>query len=265
MTSIHAPIPQNLQDEVSEARRRGDSDGGPTQSDSAEQPATLRASAVTPSIVMKKMVSVSVQEKQQETGIEATDPAFGEDLTGTNNKQDDAKENDPTQSRSPVIQNPESTRRNVLGKRPLSELPVPVDTDGTESHTREDTCPATDSGMNVLAGQNSPAGANSVSELVRKSPRLDVSVRNTNAHGRIRQAGESSTSNNDVITFSPADGDDEKENDDARSPSTESSKTIHKTISAEPSREQVRPTLRKVSNVGSSRSKAQARTGIRRL
>ncbi len=251
MTSIHAPIPQNLKDVVLEAKRRGESDVNRIQSEPAERPATLRATSNTSSVVMKKAKGM-----QQDNARVPPQPSFAEGAPENIEEQDDTKENDPAQSFSPAIPSSESMRKNILGKRPLSELPTPVDTEATDT---------TASDLNILAGRKSPAEILPVAEPVRKSPKLHVSTPDTNGHGRIREDDSAS-----IATDNPSrpvtTGHEEKENvrEDQRH-STDFPQIVSKTPSPQAVSGPPRPTLRKVSNLGSSRSKAQARTGIRRL
>ena len=266
MTSIHAPIPQNLKDAVLEAKRRGESDVNPVQSEPAERPAPLRTSSSTSSVVMKKEVPLKMKRTQHEKDGDLAQPTFTGGVHEDSEEQDDAKENDPAQSPSPVICSSESMRKNVLGKRPLSELPTPIDPEATDTHTSDVDFGTTASDLNILAGRKTPAEMSPLTEPVRKSPKLNVSAQDTNAHGRIREDITASSANNSpprpvAVEY------DEKENlgDVQRMPSNDSTKTVSKTPSTHAASEPPRPTLRKVSNIGSSRSKAQARTGIRRL
>ena len=244
MTSIHAPIPQNLQDAVSEAKRRGESDVSRLQAEPAERPATLRATSSTSSVVMK-----TAKDIQRDKIKVPSQPSVAEVQPENIEEQDDTKENDPDQSLFLATLSSESMGKIVLGKRPLSELPTPIDTEATD---------ATASDLNILAGRKSPTEASTPVEPIRKSPKLHVSTAETNAHGRGRE-GDSGSIATDKPARSVVTTNEGKEN------IGEDLTTDSKTPSSQAASGPPRPKLRKVSNLGSSRSKAQVRTGIRRL
>lgn len=265
MTSIHAAIPQNLKAAVLEAKARGESDGARPQAEAAERPAMSRAASSGSSVIMKKQTSLTVKDAKQERDSSSTSQAVPESIPEHSDEADDGKENDPGQSPSAMTLIPESTRKNILGKRPLSELPTPFDPEFIDSDDREASFGPTASDMNILAGRTSPAARNSSLEPVKKSPKLDISARNHNANGKVRQP-DTCLSPQNAMPFSIAtDCDDEKENIEAtRNPSSNAASAATKVAATQTAGDPPRPTLRKVSNVGSSRMKG-ARTGIRRL
>jgi ubiquitin-conjugating enzyme E2 S len=174
--------------------------------------------------------------------------------------EDDGKENDPFSSPSPMHLSRESSRRDILGKRPLSELPTPIDLDDGDTNS-------------TVQDEKVPHGRlpnidNSGSGHVRKSPRLDISAGNLDCHGKSQRESFSFSAKDGHVAISPAtDFGDDKENMEVirRRPSSGVTKpeTQHQVSQAAENHQ--RPTLRKVSNVGPSRLKGQARIGIRRL
>ncbi|MCJ1441250.1 MAG: ubiquitin-conjugating enzyme E2 S [Stictis urceolatum] len=103
MTSIHASIPSNLKQAVSEAKRRGEDT---PESQSTEPQRAPQQLSIQPSL-------------PQPTAVHE-DP-------GSEDEEENTKENDSSLSPSPIEPfHPASIRRpTVLGKRPLGELPTP--------------------------------------------------------------------------------------------------------------------------------------------
>ncbi|KAI9827448.1 MAG: hypothetical protein M1832_004797 [Thelocarpon impressellum] len=169
MTSIHAVVPRDLRDAVVEAKRRGD-EGASIREDA--DTTTKDATRITPassSLVMKSSL-------QEMTG----------DLDEEEDDEDESKENDPSLSPSPVTYAPPSPRKNVLGKRPLSALPTPIDPDaplveGDEAEIEGDES-LSPSERNIA--RNTPS---TCSDGPRKSPKLSERGAGVNASGRVRE------------------------------------------------------------------------------
>jgi ubiquitin-conjugating enzyme E2 S len=262
MTSIHAPIPPNLRDAVLEAKRRGEEHGSGPQYEAPQRPAPSLVSSIATSVVMKNQAMSSAQEAGRECENSASLGAPSiVDLPEDDEEDDDAKENDPSHSPSPALLSHENSRRNVLGKRPLLELPTPIDPDAIDSNT-------TGADEKTPHGQLPTAGNDSSSEPVKKSPKLDISARNLKACGKLRQEERPSSTKDGYFMTSPTtDFGDDKENIEIvqRRTSLDATKAMTQQPAPQTSEHLPRPTLRKVSNVGSSRSRGQARVGIRRL
>jgi ubiquitin-conjugating enzyme E2 S len=97
MTSIHAPVPASLKEASLQARSRG-------------------------------------EDKPSAPTLTTTPPPETQNESLSDNEEDDAKENDPSLSASPVSAAPPPFRRPALGKRPLSDLPTPVESDEDDNH-----------------------------------------------------------------------------------------------------------------------------------
>jgi len=252
MTSIHAPIPPRLKSAVQNAKLRGEDGCVILEEGTAQRPTNSKALSGTCSLVMKKNKSSSRPQAifNQRAQSQELDTTSGE-------VHDEAKENDPSQSPSPVSVVPSSPRKNVLGKRPLSELPTPTDPDSEDLLEEMNGQNMTASERNILAGQRIPS-LDEASPRVRKSPKLEKSVQELPQDTEIEQQ--------DVPIYEdPASSSlgfrskvDEKENIGTSSESKEIEATKSTASVA-------RPTLRKVSNIGSARGRGQTRAGIRRL
>ena len=257
MTSIHARIPVDLRRAVDAARSRGEDYDSGTTTEDQRQISASRVELTTHHTSLRKTVSTY---RPRPSPLPFTpSPAVSDDaaLSDDEKDHDPAKENDPSQSPSLVVQTPRSPRKNVLGKRPLSELPTPTDPEDS----------MTDSQQNIAFNQIRQPATTNASGPAKKSPRLVASAVGVNASGRVMENAcdgqQTIGSYTKAITLG---ADEEKENakgDENRN----SSNTIKVRVrtgqnSGAPS---TRPTLRKVSNVSSSRGKPHARVGIRRL
>lgn len=123
MTSIHARIPPNMKDAVLAAKRRGEVAGMVTKYDFDEKPSTKRKTSCSSSVVMKKTQAFFSPSSE----IPANEPPDRND-NSDEDAEDEAsasKENDPSQSPSPITI--KSPRRPALTKRPLSDLPIPIE------------------------------------------------------------------------------------------------------------------------------------------
>lgn len=240
MTSIHAPIPRNLKNAVMEAKRRGEEDGVNLQVEKEERPAPSKAVSSSTSVVMKSRVIVDTSRPS----APQMHPVSDDD-----EQEDDTKENDPLHS--PLLPSkPPSSPRKVLGKRALSDVPVPTESDLADS--------------NIEHSSDHEANSPYISsEPVKKSPKLarsaDEERATTSIYCEDVSNGKSCGTSRAVSML------EDKENIVAcpsKDPPVSSKNMIDSSAQNEGV---VRPTLRKVSNVGSSRGKALPRVGIRRL
>ncbi|RAL10516.1 putative ubiquitin conjugating enzyme E2 [Aspergillus homomorphus CBS 101889] len=158
MTSIHAPVPDDLKNAVAEARLRGE-DAGTTIPVEQEESRTLRPRKGTrvTSVTMKKRTtrktSARTTPESEPNTTTPTIPAADqhqqpqpaannineeeegdESLSDSESSTNASKENDPSLSPSPVRLAPPSTfRKNIHGKRPLSVLTLPLEMDDDPS------------------------------------------------------------------------------------------------------------------------------------
>ena len=268
MTSIHAPIPPNLREAVLEAKRRGEEDESGLQPEARDHSGTSRAASITTSLGMKKQkVSIAEVVHQESNARPSSSTQDVTEASRDPEEGDDAKENDPSHSPSPAYGSYETMRKHILGKRPLSELPTPIDPETTDPYPLLGKCTQRGPDEDISASQLQTTDENQSSEPTKKSPKLDISAPNLNTYGKIRQEdGPGLTRDEEPITSSGIDLGEDKENiENVQRATSEdvASSTVQQSVyqASEPPR----PTLRKVSNVGSSRSKGQARIGIRRL
>ncbi|KIX04869.1 uncharacterized protein Z518_05740 [Rhinocladiella mackenziei CBS 650.93] len=191
MTSIHAPIPRHLIKAVQDAKRRGEDDGAET---------------------LESGTKPEAQNPQEEV------------------EEDNTKENETTGLSSSAVHTPVGMRTNARGKRPLSELPSPGESD---QHNESN------------GGQPLGQPVGDPREPTRKSPKL---VR----PGPLNNDGGAQ------IPDSAYDHEEEKENMTSTSMPGKRSMAPAGTMS--------RPTaLRKVSNLVAGKKGQPPRVGIRRL
>jgi ubiquitin-conjugating enzyme E2 S len=271
MTSIHAPIPPDLKDAVMEAKRTGEERGsGPHyEAAAAARPTASRASSIATSAVRKNQAESNTQDAGQENDDNALLGSLGfSDVPDDHGEDDNAKENDPSHSPSLALSNHESSRRIVLGKRPLSELPTPIDSDSIDSNIPVENYRATCIEEKAPPGQPPAAENEPSSEPLKKSPKFDISARSLNTYGRVRQEdySRSAKAEHSVASTATDLGDDKENMQILQTPtSSDNTKATAQHTGCQAFEHPPRPTLRKVSNVGSSRLKGQARVGIRRL
>lgn len=173
MTSIHARIPASVRQAVDVARRRGEEDR-PSAASQTETPALgSRMNPRQMSTLLRRKLSSHISRPSPLPLVRAPEVDREQELSDGEEDHDPSKENDPSQSPSPVIQSPRSPRKNVLGKRPLSELPTPTEPE-------EDT---TESEKNIAVNQPREFPF----DPPKKSPRLAVMLRSANASGRLRE------------------------------------------------------------------------------
>ena len=195
MTSIHALVPSELQQAVSEAQMRGE-DAGAAVIPEHEDSRSLRprSKGRTQTVTMKKRstrrsaIDAGAPSRSMSTPQPPNSTSETEEQTEHQDPEtdDEPKENDPSLSPSPVKFAPPSPRKNALGKRPLSVLTMPVETD--LAATGEDDPDADGTGMsasekNIAA--NCSADADGSPQ--RKSPKLSIIEKGINASGRIRE------------------------------------------------------------------------------
>ncbi|CAG8886999.1 unnamed protein product [Penicillium egyptiacum] len=201
MTSIHAPIPPNLKDAVTEAKVRGEEAG--TALEEKEEDPTIkrpRKQARTRAATIKKTArntTPSVNPSQSSYPSQSSSNPFAQpsppmtDNVMSDSESDDpdsaSKENDPTLSPSPVHLAPPSPRKTALGKRPLSVLsiPYPEDSDADmmliDSDNDNDNPAMTSNERNITANTGSRT-----SSPLRKTPKLSLLCGGVNASGRLR-------------------------------------------------------------------------------
>lgn len=276
MTSIHAQIPEELKDAVKEARRRGNEGGDnipEVDEEQEERPSGLRTTSSSSSVVMKKRPappkltptnSGSGFDRISPTGrrndAQAAFPFPTQDEDESDEEEDAAaasKENDPSLSPSPVSPAPPSPRRNILGKRPLSALPTPIDPDLTDGETDEHDV-RSPSDQNIANNvSHTPQQPQQSTAPARKSPKLSELSKGVNASGRIRD---------DVQIYEDSNTGEGKEN---LGSGGEKSVTVKKAASgastAAPGVTAKPAAARKVSTTSTSSGKGKARAGLRRL
>ena len=265
MTSIHAPIPKDLRNAVIEATRRGEEGSSVSRPDKEDRPVTSRSSSKTSAVIMKKkaLPNVEVGARGQH-GQSSAQKTFPGEASERDDEEDEAKENDPSQFPTPLLRGPPSPQKNFFGKRPLSELPTPVDPEASDPLDSVIESGMTASEKNISANTNRQISRDASEGPLNKSPKLVDSAQGVNACGRIRQDIDLKIDLENAPTLL-ADPEAEKENfgNQAREASPRDSVSAQTTQAAPAP---PRPSLRKVSNVGSSRGKVpQARVGIRRL
>ena len=136
MTSIHARIPSEMKEAVLEAKRRGEEAGTQINEEIVSRPKLSAKSASSSTVVMKKLpshlTSSQVASARRVQSAPMSQTTNGDVTENTKADEDDeasaSKENDPSLSPSPVT-TPISPKRPTLAKRPLSDLPTPIETD----------------------------------------------------------------------------------------------------------------------------------------
>ena len=130
MASIHARIPRNLQNEVLEAKRRGDESEATPVDRMRQQLLASDKSCATAGIDGERSNYLNTSSFQ----TARSSPHIRVDYSEEHNDSSDAdtddeasasKENDPSLSPSPVTL--ESPRISASIKRPLSDLPIPTE------------------------------------------------------------------------------------------------------------------------------------------
>ena len=263
MTSIHAPIPPNLRDAVIEAKRRGEEDS------TRPLPSASQESSSATSTVMRRQSMSNTKDARRESDTRPPSSAHSvRDLSEDCEEGDETKENDPSHSPAPRSGSIEWLRKNALGKRPLSELPTTVDPHATHLDSPLDDCISPYSDGKTSVSRLPLADSGESPEHVKKSPKLDLSARNLNNYGKVGQEDRDKFARDEGSVISPTpDLSEDKENMEnvQRQASCNTAKVTTEQLAFQDSGQLLRPTLRKVSNVGSARVKGQPRVGIRRL
>lgn len=198
MTSIHAAVPSELREAALAAKRRGEEAGTKVREDTERSRPTFRkASSSSSQVIMKRRPhqlsqchSVHTSETPSTDSAQPTNTRSSQLQTHNDEPTDDendetsaSKENDPSLSPSPVVSPAfPSPRKNILGKRPLSALPTPIDPDMDAEDEANDLSP---SERNIA--NNNPYFPDDYSQphpLVsrpRKSPKLAERSREVNS------------------------------------------------------------------------------------
>lgn len=257
MTSIHARIPATMRQAVDSARRQGEEDPSSVSAAKDMRAPASRINARLESTLLRKKLSCSHPRPPPLPLTRVSAAGRVPELSEDEEDHDPSKENDPSQSLSPVTQSPRSPRKNVLGKRPLSELPVPIDPEDE----------MTESEKNIAVNQVSQNAVARHSSPQKKSPRLAVTLTGADVSGKWREEALDGPSipGSCMKTIIPS-ADEEKENYERTGDEDQSATTkIPIRISPSSDTASLRSTLRKVSNVGPAKGKLQSRVGIRRL
>ncbi|PLB43775.1 hypothetical protein P170DRAFT_393722 [Aspergillus steynii IBT 23096] len=153
MTSIHAPVPADMKNAVSEAKLRGEDAGTVIPEQEDARLLRSRKNVKTQTLTMKKTTAPTITTPTPPTTSKPQPSPYQSDNQDTSDEEDDenqfddtendspapifsddeenlsaaSKENDPSLSPSPVKFFSSSPRKNAFGKRPLSVLTVPVD------------------------------------------------------------------------------------------------------------------------------------------
>lgn len=132
MTSIHARIPLDLQDQVKKAKLRGETIQRMIVMDNVEQPKSNKKGASALMVIMKnaKRLTPLATEASIRPAAAPLEHAGGHEeceilYHSAEDSKPEGKENGPSLSSSVVM----PIRRSGLAKRPLSELPIPTEAD----------------------------------------------------------------------------------------------------------------------------------------
>ena len=174
MTSIHAAIPDELREAALAAKSRGDEIGA-FVAENIERRSNMKYKLTTSSTVVMKNLPHRLSSKQ----LRPSPPQLVQehDPTSEDDENSECKENDPMLSPTPVpalLQ-----RRPSLAKRPLSDLPIPIDTHSDSSHPPL----LSPSEQNIANGSDSTS-SNSKECSLRKSSQLAERNKSINTNGR---------------------------------------------------------------------------------
>ncbi|KAI9800778.1 MAG: hypothetical protein M1833_003195 [Piccolia ochrophora] len=203
MTSIHAPVPRPLKVAASEARRRIDETGTSSKLNRERNKGKQRehiGSAIATESAPRDTSRADVEARRSRSPITRhVDPPQHQNRAEESDAEEpdegaESKENDPSLSPSPVTPAMPSPRRNVLGKRPLSDLPTPTDPDvddvdnkNDDDHEEENLSASERNIVNNHSDNQSRSSSSSSSNPngARKSPKLSDRGAGINASGRI--------------------------------------------------------------------------------
>ncbi|KAI9735292.1 MAG: hypothetical protein M1834_001883 [Cirrosporium novae-zelandiae] len=189
MTSIHASIPPNLKSAVMEAKSRGDDIGAIIHEDrEVKTKANRKTTGGTHKVIMKNIGKADNSfhaTRDRPTQIitngnisrttETAETSNDEDEEDEENAESASKENDPTLSPSPVPP-PPSPRKSVLGKRPLSDLPTPMESEFEDDEDDENMPGLTSSEKNIaknITQETYPPSTHSHNHNRSRSHQLD--------------------------------------------------------------------------------------------
>ncbi|KAL2871976.1 putative ubiquitin conjugating enzyme E2 [Aspergillus lucknowensis] len=186
MTSIHAPVPNDMLNAVTEAKMRGE-ETGTAIPEQEEVSRTLRSRKGTriQSLTMKKKLTRKEPSTtpDPETRRQPIAHHYHEPLQPLSDDENEnpacaSKENDPSLSPSPVkLAPPLSPRKNAHGKRPLSVLTTAVDVDPftTETEDLDTTDGMTASERNIAANTTITTTTTPTTTPTREIPDRDPS------------------------------------------------------------------------------------------
>ena len=240
MTSIHAPIPPRLQDDVDEAKFRGEDRSLMTQKREDniqfQRPRKLQRIQTGSTKKASSIPSPSERLPQPPRNPPRQPQPMSEDEHMSDSENDDpasaSKENNPSLSPTPIrLAPPSSPRKNAFGKRPLSVLSLAypedldrdmmmlVDSDSDTDNEAESASPTTNvhispSEQNISA--NTPMRSRMSISPQRKTPKLAPS-RTANAPTRLREDVQiyEDVPDRTLTDFSRRFGSDGKENQDS--------------------------------------------------
>ena len=186
MTSIHAAVPDELREAVSAAKSRGEEPGA-IVAENIERRPKMKYKSMSSSTVIMKNLPHRLSSKQ----LAPPPPQIVQehDPTSEDDDNSDCKENDPMLSPSPVPALPQ--RRPLLPKRPLSDLPVPI-----ETHPDSDHAPLLSPSKQNISNGSDSTSSNIKAGSLRKDSQLTERNTSSNTNGRRLQDVEL----NDVAT-----------------------------------------------------------------
>lgn len=198
MTSIHAPIPDDMREAAMEAKRRGEEEGTVIREEEERRPVGARKTSCTHTVVMKKRTGKN-QTSGETSNNQVADSSKAEqgseeqdlDIDVSDDENDDpasaSKENDPSLSISPVVIAPSSPRKNVLGKRPLSVLATSPDPDTVMDDAGDDESHRMTASEKNIAANSGNVSQQRSSSPQKKSQKLLELRKGANASSRIRE------------------------------------------------------------------------------
>ncbi|CAG8009535.1 unnamed protein product [Penicillium salamii] len=188
MTSIHAPIPQDLKAAVTEAKLRGE-EAGATLNEQEDDTRIQPAQMGTRTRARTKKNTGKTSATPSHTFHQPTPPMSDDIIEDEDEDEDDpaneSKENNPSLSPSPVSLVPPRLRKTALGKRPLSVLSIPYSEDDGDLMLIDDDN-ETDTQMTSNERNISANTRSRTSSPLRKTPKLSTLCGGVNATGRLR-------------------------------------------------------------------------------
>lgn len=269
MTSIHANIPTDLRAATLAAKARGEDPGTKTLGDTDQRPTLKGKAASSSSVVMKKLpqrMAVIPSPPILKPQIQNDDDSASEE----DNEESASKENDPMLSPSPVPT--QTPRKPTFEKRPLSDLPTPVEPE--EGGHTETTC-LSPPDQNIINNHVNPALTSTLSDP-HKASQLTERSRDVNYTIRIFQGTDTNGSSVSLPNPKETDdtgrpakrvcSDDSKENLSAEHPSKILPQKTSSVISSVTKAAILAPRMSSApSSLGTGNAKGKARSGLRRL